>query len=372
MKKILITQSNLTIGGIQKTLINFLNKYNQFSIDLVLYEKCGEYLECIPENVNVYSIREFYKINHKSKFKKIREFINSERYYKKLYNDLLSIKKYDIAIAFDGYNSFSDYFVAFSNAKKKIIWVHSDYYQRKKRQFKFKFKLLSMKNKYKHFDKIVAVSESAKKGFLKIFPYYKKKVTYIWNFVEEPNQQSILEQPDLIFDKNFFNIISIGSLLPVKGYKRLIKVQKKLLKNNLKTKIYIIGEGKQQKKLEKMIKRNRLNNTFILLGRKKNIYPFLKQADLFISSSYYEGFGVVLIESLILGIPILVPKISGAYDIAKYIAPVAASEIVDNSVIGLYNGVINYINKEKVNFEFSITKYNKIIFDIVNEKIMKE
>lgn len=373
MKKILITQSDLSTGGIQKSLINFLNQldYTKYKVDLVLFEKKGNLLRKIPPEVKVSSISEIFNLNIGKINRKLREFIGGEKYFKKLYNNLKSDKKYDIAIAFDGYVSFTDYYAAFSNSEKKFIWVHSDFYVRKKYQFKFKLLIPKIKSKYKYFDKIITVSKSAQEGFLKIFPVFSKKTIYIWNFMDEIIPEKIEERPDIIFDKNEFNIVSIGALLPVKGYKRLIKVQYKLRKNGFNTKIYIIGEGPEQKKLNREIKKHNLEKHFILLGRKENVFPILKQADLFVSSSYYEGFGVVLLESLASGVHILVPDISGAKDIANYIAPKNSSLVVKNNIEGLYEGIVNYISSEKKNFIFDINKYNnevkrKIDIEILN------
>ncbi|HHT55110.1 MAG TPA: glycosyltransferase, partial [Acholeplasma sp.] len=312
MKKILITQSDLTIGGIQKSLINLLNQldYRKYKVDLVLFEKKGELLNEVPSEVNIISIKEKYNLTLSKKERILKEVFSYKSFFNKLYKNLKDETRYDVAIAFDGYVSFSDYYAAFSNAKKKVIWVHSDFYSRKKFQFKFKIKLFSLKDKYQYFDQIVAVSNSAKEGFIKVFPKNKEKTTYIWNFMEEPKKDFLIEKPDVIFNKNYFNIISIGALLPVKGYERLIKVHAKLNKNGFNIKMYILGDGQRRKKLEKLITRNNLEDSFILLGRRKNVYPILKQADLFVSSSYYEGFGVVLLESLSLGVPILVPRIS--------------------------------------------------------------
>lgn len=371
MKEILITQSDLTIGGIQKSLINLLNHldYTKYKVDLVLYEKKGELLNQVPPEVNIISIKEKYNLTLSKKERIIKEMLSFKSFFSKLYKNLKVEKRYDVAIAFDGYVSFSDYYAAFSNAKKKVIWVHSDFYSRKKFQFKFKIKLFSLKDKYQYFDQIIAVSNSAKEGFIKVFPENKEKAIYIWNLIEEPKKDFLIEEPDIIFNKDYFNIISIGALLPVKGYERLIKVQTKLNKNGINTKIYILGDGKHRKKLEKLIKINNLEDSFILLGRRKNVYPILKQADLFVSSSYYEGFGVVLLESLSLGVPILVPIISGAYDVAKHIAPENSAKIVENSVEGLYDGIIEYMNNSIETFKFDLNDYNrKVIIQI--EKIL--
>lgn len=374
MKKILITQSNLTIGGIQKTLINFLKQLDlkKYEVDLVLFEKKGELLTEVPSEVNVFSLTEIFNLKDSKIIRILREMIGGEKYFKKLYKNFNNHKEYDVGIAFDGYVSFTDYYVVHSMAKKKIIWVHSDFYSRKKYQKKFRLQLIKSKSKYKYFDKIVSVSKSAQEGFLKIFPMYSNKITYIWNYIDEVESIKIEENSKLVFEKNKFNIVSIGALLPVKGYERLVEVQKKLKENNYDTKVYIIGEGSNRKKIEKKIKKYRLEKDFILLGKKDNIYPILKQANLFVLSSYYEGFGVVLLESLSMGIPILVPDISGAKDVATEIAPNNSSIITKNSINGIYDGIVNCIKNKRTKFLFDIKEYNIKIKKTLEQQIFND
>ena len=74
-----------------------------------------------------------------------------------------------------------------------------------------------------------------------------------------------------------------------------------ILKNsNVKERLYIIGEGNGRVKIEKMIEEKNLGEDVILLGEKKNPYVWMKHSKLFIHSSKYEGFGVVLLEALML------------------------------------------------------------------------
>lgn len=366
MKKILITSKDLTIGGIQKSLINFLWQldYNKYEIDLVLLTQRGSLLKKVPSNVKIYYLDNIYKFKNY----KLEELIKGPKDYKKLFSEG---KQYDIAIAYDGYVSDCDYFVAYSNAKRKVIWVHSDFYLRKKHQLKFRLKLFKMKIKYNLFDNIVCVSESSKRGFLKLFPNLKDKVIVLGNFTEDITKRQLKEKPLIKLNSNDFNLISIGALLPVKGYKRLIKVQNALQSNNYKNvKIYIIGDGPLKHNLKKLIKKYKLENNFILLGQVENVYPILKQADLFINTSYYEGYPGVLLESLTVGVPLLVPNVSGAYDIAKFVAPNNSAYIVENSIVGFYQGIIKIMNNEKQGFSFDPNIYNDKLLKEYYKKIL--
>ena len=72
--------------------------------------------------------------------------------------------------------------------------------------------------------------------------------------------------------------------------------------------LYIIGDGSERKKLEKMVTDLNISEYVTFLGSKKNPFKFLKQMDLFYLSSRYEGQGMVLLEALAVGLDVLLPK----------------------------------------------------------------
>ena len=88
--------------------------------------------------------------------------------------------------------------------------------------------------------------------------------------------------------------------------------------------LFIIGEGEEKKNIEQFIACNNLQNNVFLLGRKTNPYKYMKRADLFLLSSIYEGFGLVLYESLIVGTKVVTTDSTG--DMKKLI--VAKSDYV--------------------------------------------
>lgn len=372
-KKLLISAVHMEIGGIESVLVHFLNNLDakKYDIDLILFKPVGEFYKSLPSYVNVYP---FY---HDNRFYKlIDKIIKTNNIFIKIIKHILfnyytahffvNKKKYDIAIDYAGYYGFMDKYTSKINASKRYIWVHNDYLYMCRENKKFKNKFERTKNKYHKFDKIVCVSEGIAKNMIKLLPEYKEKIMYIWNFNDIKN---IHVKTELKLTGNY-KIISVGRFVNQKGFDRLVEVQKKLIDNGYSTKIYIAGDGPLKNDINDLIVKYRLEKSIILLGKRRDVLDLLKQSDLFLLTSYYEGFPTVLLESLMCSLPIVAPNVTGVNDIYKYIAPKGSFILTEDNIEGIYNGVVQAI-KGKLNkkFDFDIKKLNKKILKDI-EKIL--
>lgn len=180
-------------------------------------------------------------------------------------------------------------------------------------------------------------------------------------------ETSLKEKPNILLDKNIYNLVAIGSLKKVKGFERLIKIQKRLIENDYNTHLYIIGEGPERINLLKLIKRLKINNKVTLIGQMNNPFMILRWADLLVLSSYYEGLGMVLIESIYCKVPFVAPKISGVLDIVNNIAPKGFALITENTEKSLYEGIVKRINtSQEIKVEIDIGRYNLNIMKKIN------
>ena len=109
--------------------------------------------------------------------------------------------------------------------------------------------------------------------------------------------------------KDRFLIVSVGRLSPEKQYLLLLK-SCKALRSDILFDLWIIGEGKDRPNLEAYIAQKKLDNVH-LLGAQENPYHYLAQADLFVSSSRTESYGLAVQEALILGVPVVAVRCPG-------------------------------------------------------------
>lgn len=331
-KKILFVMESLGIGGAEKSLVTILSKldYSKYDIDLFLFHQKGEFLELLPKEVKLLNIPEDFKsfvenprtsIKILVKKKKIKlllyklielfnlslnRFILKKEYigWNLIKRSVIPInKEYDVAVGF--LEKKSIYFTIDKvKAKRKIGWIHTDY-----KKIKFNYKL---DNKYlNELDKVIAVSEPCKTSLMDIFPIIKEKIDVIPNMIS--NELIIKMANEKITDFNFRNnkviICTVGRLTEAKGYDMAIQCCEKLVKRGLDFKWIVIGEGSERGKLEKIINEKKLKNTFILLGSRNNPYPYMKNCDIYVQPSRWEGFGITVAEAKVLNKPIICSSI---------------------------------------------------------------
>ena len=161
---------------------------------------------------------------------------------------------------------------------------------------------------YSKSDGLITMTDITKNKLQKIFGFHSSKIIKIDNPIISRSMRLManenLENEDLrYFKKKVF--CSIGRLTRQKNYLELLKAFNtfsKIHKNEVN--LIIIGEGEDRFILEEFIKKNNIDNCF-LLGFKKNPYKYLSRANLYISSSLWEEPGHTIIEAGYLNIPVL-------------------------------------------------------------------
>ena len=201
--------------------------------------------------------------------------------------------------------------------------------------------------------------------------YNEKKIKsinkiVIYNYIDKNSiikkaQQKMLEN----FDSDATNFVTVARLVKQKGIDRLIDIHNKLIKEGIDNNIYVIGDGPEKTKLEKKIREKNLENTFFLLGKKENPYPYIKHADYFCLLSYFEGYGMVLEEAKILNKPIIITDTAAREAINGY----KNSTVLGNSKEEIYEGLKKIILKNRVNLDNNQDD-DKSSYD--NSSILKE
>ena len=193
------------------------------------------------------------------------------------------------------------------------------------------FKLSFLKNLFKKstlekVKTIITVSENNQKILQKLYPEHKKKIKVIYNGIDISWWQSqtlrFTDEDRKTIKKNIFLadtdtliIISIAELHERKGLKYLIEAIPDIIKKYPETKLVIIGEGKDRKNLEHLIGRLGIENHVLLAGKQKEIPKVLKSSDIFVLPSLREAFGLVILEAMITGLPVIASKVGGIPEI---------------------------------------------------------
>lgn len=317
-KKLLIHNGNISIGGQEKMLMEFLNILDskKYEILLLIEENNGkrnDYIDRIPKWID-------YKFLTTEEFmNKIEKYQGSKNFLEKLYySHLLKLKKKISLKELKKYLNFSDIIIDYDMGllrnlhrinlqNKKIIgWSHAG-----------SGELLRKKQKRENvnkYDCIVTINETMKNGYLK--NYNNKEVVKIYNFLDFDLIEKKAEEK---LEKDYGKyIISVGSLTENKNHKLLINAFK-ILKDKYKVseKLLIAGEGKERENLEKQIRELNLENDVLLLGQKENPYKYIKNSELYVISSKDESFSLTLVEAMFLKKLVISVKSNGPIEILK-------------------------------------------------------
>ena len=354
MKKILMVAQTLGGGGTEVALVELINHLDtkKYEITLLLMDKDTSFIDRIKRKIKIKYLKFDDMFWHNlvsmntmvGKAIKKANINSSLKIYdialKHIYSSVFN-KKYDLAIDFYGYGSFTTAIVADKvNASKKVTWLHDA-------------KMSWIKNVEEYFDKynkIFCVSKSVKVSFDKLYPQIDNKSEVFYNLIDKTN--IIRKSTEFVphnFKKNKFNIVSVGRLTEQKGFDIALESAKILKNRGLNFQWFVVGEGRDRKKLEKKMRKLNLNNFFFFLGQIANPYPYIKNGNVFVLPSRHEGYGLAVLEARILKKPVIVSNI-----------PVYKEQIINNK-----NGLISELNAEDLS-----NKIMKLYYDSdLQEKI---
>ena len=152
--------------------------------------------------------------------------------------------------------------------------------------------------------RVVAISEAVKKYLLEsgeISASNKIEVIYygfdksLTKPITKANQKKSTD----------FVIGTVGRLAHQKDYPTLLTAFKEFTAKNPSSKLLIVGGGSLKENLEEMAKKLEIKDNIIWFGRTDDVISVMKQMDIFVLASNYEGFGLVLLEAIQAGIPVI-------------------------------------------------------------------
>lgn len=338
MKKILVFSHALELGGAERALLGLLQSfdYSQYEVDLFLMRHEGALMKYIPKQINLLPEIEAYtclavpitEVLRKKKIKVLYGRIKGKRkatnYVKKHqlekdngvaleyshkytcpYIPEINEKEYDLAISF----LTPHYFVAQKvKAKKKIAWIHTDY------SF-VDIDIDSEEKMWNAYDSIVSISDACTEGFCSKFPELRKKIIRMDNIIPE---DFVKEQADACDVSNemprdgSIRILSVGRFCNAKNFDNVPDICRRLVEKGLNVKWYLIGFGPDENLIWSKIKEAQMEEHVVILGKKENPYPYMKECDWYIQPSRYEGNCVCVHEAQILEKPVIITNYATA------------------------------------------------------------
>lgn len=384
-KNILIFAGGLKSNGMTSSMINVLNnidkrKYNIFicysSWDPFLNENHVEAFSRIPKGIEYCPLRmgiNFTVLEHR----KFISFLKDPN--KKLSDDLIKMFKrelhrafngfrFDSIIHFNGYGIEETMLFSMSDSKKSI-WVHNDMVQEIKS--KGNQNLSVLKYVYKEYDNVVVVSPDLIRPTSQISGRTDNiRLVHNVNNTSEIKQKSLkdieINDSCVVITNNGEGVegvlnspgkkfITIGRFSPEKGHKRLINAFNKYCEDFPDTQLIIIGGyGASEDETVNFAMQSKFADNITIIKSILNPMPILKQCDLFVVSSFYEGWPMVIMEADTFDIPVIATDINGTQWMKDY-----GGYIVENSEEGILKGMYDF-SQGKVNpLGIDYEEYNK-------------
>lgn len=335
---VLIVVPDLDMGGVTTAAINLANEMTRRGIAVSIlnmnYYKqfpmgCSEKVKILSLN----GIAKYWGLNseivrsEKNVLKKLflccvgivkKMFGKKKTWLQHVFGHQQPTYNYDVALAYKQCSPCYFYTLYCVRAKKKIGFVHGD--------IGFMGDV-SMWVKYMYeFDKVAYVSNAVRKGFVERYPLLEKNATIAYNLVNVIWVNSCAQDKnDLTFDEDVINIVTVTRVDNwIKGCNRIPRLCSKIKENRGRCfHWYVVGEGPDYDTCVKIAEELEVLDVLTFVGSADNPYSILKEADFSVLPTKGEAFGLVVVESLVLGVPV----------VASYYP--ALVEILENEVMGL-------------------------------------
>ena len=337
-KRLLFVIESLVCAGAEKSLVTLLNllDYSKYDVDLQLFSSGGEFEQFLSKDVHLLPQLPYFRAvqepmsqwlsRRKSRedwqnmiarlsysFRlRIKHYSNPEKavLFWKSTHAAFSVfeKEYDVAIAYA--QSIPTFYVSDCiRAKKKLAWVNAIFMPDK----------IYRKYNLKHyfcFDHIVCVSKESKQVFQQHFPEVAEKTLVIHDINDGKMIEKLSKLPSNAEKEMQFSgvkLLTVGRLAPQKGYDIAIGAAQILAARKIHFRWYILGRGALENEIKAQIHALGLDDYFVFLGTRDNPYPYFKQADIYVQTSRFEGFGLAIAEARILNIPVVTTNFSAVY-----------------------------------------------------------
>ena len=237
---------------------------------------------------------------------------------------------------------------------------------------------VQMRAFYRYAEEIIGVSAGVAIDIVEILGANSNAIRIIHNPVIDKDLVSLsFEWPPhpWLLNKTSPVILSVGRLTKAKDYVTLIK-SFNIMRSEQDARLIILGEGELRSELKALIAELGLTEFVSMPGYVENPYSYMRQSDLFVLSSQWEGFGNVLVEAMACNVPIVSTNCpSGPAEILEdgkwgTLVPVGNSELLAQAMLrSLKEGRTNFESRvSQFTIEKAASAYLEVLLSAVSKK----
>lgn len=323
MKKILIVNNNMNIGGVQKSLCNLLWAiHDRYDVTLCLFRAAGAYMDQLPSDINIIECKGLFRYLGISQgqcrgvHKLIRgglalmtRLVGRDVAMKLVLTGEKKIpERYDCAIAFlhngnirNFYGGVQEFVLWKTKADKKVAFLHCDY-SNCGANHPANNRLIA------RFDQIAACSDGCRRAFTSVLPELEKKCITVSNFHRFEEIRQMAAQDTIVYEGDGPHVIMVSRMTHEKGIERAIQAVAVAQNKGLPITLHIIGGGPMECALWEMVQRLQLTDCVNFYGQQDNPYRYMCDADLLLMTSFHEAAPMVIEEAISQGVPVLTTR----------------------------------------------------------------
>lgn len=305
MKKITILSLHLNYGGIEKAVTSLANNLvSDFEVEIIsVYHLVKQPAFSIKPQVKIKYLLPEDIVPNKEEIKKSIKSFNIFKLFKELIKSLHilrmrrkktieAIQRCDADIIISTRDIFNEWLSKYGDDNKiRIGWEHNHFQDEKY--------FNRIVNSVKALDGFVVVSQQLQQAYSDALQDTNCQVAFIPNILDHYS--------NVVSSLTAKKLISVGRLSHEKGYLDLIKIFKLVHQQRPDWTLEIIGDGNQREMIEISIAENNLTNAVVLSGFKDTPYieEQLMNSSIYVMTSFTESFGIVLIEAMNFGLPLV-------------------------------------------------------------------
>ena len=312
--------NDFQVGGTQKALVNILKHLDSES--------------CVTD-VYYFDDELFYELPHCDQINYIKcdplpywcrfVFFGLLRIF---YTNPFPDKQYDVAVDFGSDETDCSLMACSVRARKRVMFVHSDIWQRISEDRPFRTMWRFSRGKYRCFDEFAAASP----GIVESFRQSTGVEAPVWIVPNYIDTKEIFEMADrsvpFRVDEDRYNVCAVGRLCTRKGFDILLDEFERAAEQRSDIHLYIIGDGPEKESLREMAREVGSGFNVSFLGKQSNPYVYMNKMDGLAVTSRYEGQGMAVFEAKALGLDLFV---SG--DLAAYYPGIHCTDSISGALL---------------------------------------
>lgn len=344
-KKIVITIPDLCTGGAEKMVVELASNLNKEEFEvyvLVIRKPLNNELErSISSNVNIIYLNKDYGFNPLTLWQ--------------CYKKLLLIKPDIIHTHIQSFTYVVPYIMC--HGVKMIHTIHNIPEEEAKG---LRRKLLKFLFKYK---KAVPVGISDKITYMTKKLYRIEIVETVYNPVDNkvfyPSKNHDIHRE--------CRFISVGRMVDQKNFKLLVAAFSEYLNENQNATLTILGDGPLRSDIENQVNQLKCANSILLLGNKSNVADYLRQSDIFILTSKFEGLPMTVLEAMATGLPIICTDVGGVSDVVEENGILIHKHNTDEVISAIRTLVNDKTKRSQMGEKSKELSYKYFIANVANE-----